>query len=178
MLYVGLKTHENWFWPGLCPRPHWGAYTAPPDSLQISSWWEGASCPLPRTSHCFSCLGLIPNASSLLTTFHCCRIRMHVYYLHLDSDIPGFQWRCRRQVSTYHYSADSEVNHTHTALHIKHQYYANIAIERAIYNRLTIKHPFQQVYKQLSIIFATNISNCLARNHKDVVNKYTIQVSQ
>ena len=27
------KMHQNRFRLGLCPRPHWGAYSAPPDPL-------------------------------------------------------------------------------------------------------------------------------------------------
>jgi len=27
------KMHQNKFWLGLCPRPCWGAYSTPPDTL-------------------------------------------------------------------------------------------------------------------------------------------------
>ena len=33
MSYFKAKMHQNRFWLGLCPIPHWGAYSAPPDPL-------------------------------------------------------------------------------------------------------------------------------------------------
>ena len=41
MLQMGissLKMRQNHFWPGLCCRPHWGAYYASPDPLVF---WRG-----------------------------------------------------------------------------------------------------------------------------------------
>jgi len=33
MPYFKAKMHQIRFWLGLCPRPHWGAYSAPLDPL-------------------------------------------------------------------------------------------------------------------------------------------------
>jgi len=30
---TAFRVPQIGFWPGLCPRPHWGAYSAPPDLL-------------------------------------------------------------------------------------------------------------------------------------------------
>ena len=32
-VHFKAKMHQNRFWLGLCPRPLWGAYSAPPDPL-------------------------------------------------------------------------------------------------------------------------------------------------
>jgi len=38
MAISSLKMRQNHFWPGLCCRPHWGAYYASPDPLVF---WRG-----------------------------------------------------------------------------------------------------------------------------------------